>query len=197
MDAQTSTFDLVERFKRGDSDAFSLLFGKYRRRLAVLVHYKMSADLRAKLEVDDLLQEVFFAASQGLNRFTYQSPGSLLSWLSRITDHVIMDAARHDRRHKRHAEDLLPFRSESNPGGPEPIDLDTPSRIFARQQDMRILLDKMDALPAQYREMILLAKFEGLTTSEIAGRLGKSRETVALVLHRALKRFREMDQPTE
>ena len=197
MNAQTSTFDLVERFKRGDSHAFSLLFGKYQRRLAVLVHYKMSADLRAKLEVDDILQEVFFAASQGLNRFTYQSPGSLLSWLSRIADHVITDAARHGNRQKRRADDLLRFRSETNPGGPEPLDFDTPSRIFARGQDLRILLDKLDALPAQYREMILLAKFEGLTTSEIAEHLGKSRESVALVLHRALKRFREMDQPTE
>jgi RNA polymerase sigma-70 factor, ECF subfamily len=197
MDDQTSTFDLVERFKRGDGGAFSLLFGKYQRRLAVLVHYKMSTELRTKLEVDDILQEVFFAASQGLSRFTYQSPGSLLSWLSRITDHVIMDAARYEHRQKRCAEDLLRFRSDSNPGGPEPLDFDTPSRIFTRGQDLRILLDKMDALPAQYREMILLAKFEGLTTSEIAGRLGKSRETVALVLHRALKRFREMDQPTE
>lgn len=197
MDAQTSTFDLVERFKRGDNDAFSLLFGKYRRRLAVLVHYKMSADLRAKLEVDDILQEVFFAASQGLNSFTYQSPGSLLSWLSRIADHVITDAARHGNRQKRCAEDLLRFRSDTNPGGPEPLDFETPSRIFARGQNLRILLDKMDALPAQYREIILLAKFEGLNTSEIAVHLGKSRESVALVLHRALKRFREMDQPTE
>jgi RNA polymerase sigma-70 factor (ECF subfamily) len=197
MHAQTSTFDLVERFKRGDSDAFSLLFGKYRRRLAVLVHYKMSADLRGKLEVDDILQEVFFAASQGLNRFEYQSPGSLLSWLSRIADHVITDAARHHNRQKRRAEDLLRFPSETNPGGPEPLDFDTPSRIFARGQSLRILLDKIEALPAQYREMILLAKFEGLTTSEIGAHLGKSRESVALVLHRALKRFREMDQPTE
>jgi len=51
----------------------------------------------------------------------------------------------------------------------------------------------LDALPAEYREMILLAKFEGLTTKEISARVEKSRESVALTLHRALKRFRELE----
>jgi len=191
MDAQTSTCDLVMRFKRGDQAAFSLLFGKYQRRLAVLVHYKMGEELRSHLEVDDILQEVFLAAAQGLDRFNYQTPGSFMAWLSRIADHAIVDAARHENRKKRRPEELLPLRSESNPVGPEPPDLRTPSQVFAQQENMQILLRKLDTLPAEYREAILLAKFEGLTTGEISDRLGKSRESVSLTLHRALKRFRE------
>lgn len=187
IDAQTSTCDLVDRFKRGDS-----LFRKYQRRLAVLVHYKMSAELRSKIEVDDILQEVFLAAAQGLNRFEYQTPGSFMSWLSRIADHQIADAARHENREKRRAEELLRFRSESNPGGPEPVDSQTPSRVFAQNENLQLLLDKLDALPVHYREVILLAKFEGLTTAEISGRLDKSRENVALLLHRGLKRFKDL-----
>ena len=85
MDIQTSTCDLVERFKRGEQAAFSLLFGKYHRRLAVLVYYKMGEELRGRVEVDDILQGVFLAAAQGLDRFTYQTPGSFMAWLSRIT----------------------------------------------------------------------------------------------------------------
>ena len=192
IDAQTSTCDLVDRFKRGDSQAFTLLFRKYQRRLAVLVHYKMSAELRSKLEVDDILQEVFLAAAQSLDRFEYQSPGSFMSWLSRIADHQIADAARHENRDKRRAEELLRFRSESNPGGPEPVDSQTPSRVFAQNENWQLLLDKLNALPDQYREIILLAKFEGLTTAEISGRLGKSRENVTLLLHRGLKRFKDL-----
>ncbi|HKD51649.1 MAG TPA: sigma-70 family RNA polymerase sigma factor [Candidatus Acidoferrum sp.] len=197
MDNQTSTCDLVNRFKRGDQAAFSLLFGKYRRRLAVLVYYKMSEELRCKLEVDDILQGVFLAAAQGLNRFTYQSPGSFMAWLSRIADNAIADAARHEHRHKRRPEELLPFKSESNPNGAEPVDLRTPSQVFAQQERMQNLLLKLNALPADYRGVILLAKFEGLTTSEISERLGKPRESVALLLHRALKRFREIEVTPE
>jgi len=111
MEARTSTYDLVERFKRGEQGAFSLLFRRYQRRLAVIVYYKMSEELRRRVEVDDIVQEVFLAASQGMNRFTYQSPGSLVAWLSRIADHSIVDAARHENRGKRRPEQLLRLRS--------------------------------------------------------------------------------------
>jgi len=193
LDLRTSTYDLVERFKRGDTEAFSVVFQKYQRRLATLVYYKMSPELRSAVEVEDLLQEVFLAAARDMNHFTYQSPGSLMAWLSRIAEHVIVDAARYQNREKRRAEEVLRFRSESNPGGPEPVDSETPSRLFARGEHEQILFKKLDALNAEYREIILLAKFEGLTTQEISERTGKSRESVALLLHRALKRFRELE----
>jgi RNA polymerase sigma-70 factor, ECF subfamily len=195
MDSATSTFGLVERFKRGETEAFSLIFRKYRRRLAVLVHYRMSSELRGAVEVDDILQEVFLAAAQDMGNFTYQFPGSLMAWLSRISDHVIVDAVRYQNRGKRHAGEMLRFRSNSNPAGPEPVDRETPSQVFARTENMQILLKKLDCLPVEYREMILLAKFEGLTTKEISERVKKSRESVALTLHRALKRFRELEAP--
>ena len=197
MNAQTSTCDLVERFKRGEERAFSLLVRKYQRRLAVLVYYKMSERLRGQLDVDDILQEVFLAAAQGMKNFTYQSPGSLMAWLSRIADHVIVDAVRHESRSKRRPEELLRFKSDSNPNGPEPVDSTTPSRVFAQQESLRVLLQKLDDLPVEYREMILLAKFQGLTTAEISERLAKSRESVALTLHRALKRFRELESSAQ
>lgn len=193
MNSQTSTFDLVERSKKGEQAAFSLLFHKYKRRLAVLIYYKMSDDLRARVDVDDLLQEVFLAASQSLDRFEYRSPGSFMAWLSRLADHAIIDAARHENRAKRRAEELLRFRSKSNPNGPDLAHSETPSRVFARQESIQNLLRKFDALPPNYRQILLLAKFEGLSTSEISERLGESRETVALLVHRALKRFRELE----
>jgi DNA-directed RNA polymerase specialized sigma24 family protein len=55
----------------------------------------------------------------------------------------------------------------------------------------------LDVLPADYREMILLSKFAGLTTKEISESSGKSRQSVALTLHRALKRFRELEAAAE
>ncbi|MFI5175740.1 MAG: RNA polymerase sigma factor [Terriglobia bacterium] len=59
----TSTFDLLERVRAGDESAFTSLFHKYSSRLAVLIRYKLSADMRARVEVDDILQETFLAAN--------------------------------------------------------------------------------------------------------------------------------------
>jgi RNA polymerase sigma-70 factor (ECF subfamily) len=191
METPTSTLGLVERVKNGDSEGFTLLFRKYRRRLAVLIYYRMGSELRAYTEVDDILQETFLTASRQLPQFTYRSPGSFMAWLSRIAQHAIGDAARFQGRQKRDAADNLRLRSESNPGGPEPADFNTPSRIFAQKECVRLLLEKLEKLPPAHREVILLAKFEGLSTQEISLRMGKSREAVALLLHRALNRFRD------
>ena len=197
METPTTTLGLIERVKQGDTEAFGQLFRKYHRRLAVLIHYRLGSELKGYVEVDDILQETFFEASRQMNHFTYQAPGSFMAWLSRIAGHVIVDAARFYGRHKRDGGERLRFRSESNPGGPEPADFNTPSRLFAQEERLRMLLKKMDELPEEHREVILLAKFEGLSTQEISERLGRSRETVAILLHRAVKRFREIQSTEE
>jgi RNA polymerase sigma-70 factor (subfamily 1) len=189
MQRATTSLGLIERVRAGDQDAFAGLFERYRRRLAVLIHYKLSDELRGSLEVDDLLQETFLRAFRDIGHFNYRSPGSFLRWLASIADHVVIDAARTHGRLRR-AGEAVPFRSASNPGGPEPLDTKTPSRILARQEALDGLLARLNALPDEYRQAILMAKMEGLSTQEMAERLGRSREATALLLHRALKRFK-------
>jgi RNA polymerase sigma-70 factor (ECF subfamily) len=187
MGAPTSSFDLIEKVKGGDQEAFSGLFRKYSRRLAVLIHYKLGAELRGSREVDDILQETLLRAFRDIGRFHYRTPGSFLSWLSSIADHVIVDAARYEGRERRRAEEVVPLSQ-----GPEPADTKTPSRLLAQKESVARLLERLDALPEDYRRAILLAKIEGLSTAELAERMGKSREAVALLVHRAVKRFREL-----
>jgi RNA polymerase sigma factor (sigma-70 family) len=114
-----------------------------------------------------------------------------MSWAARIAEHVIIDLGRAQGRQKREAE-LVPFRSDSNPGGPEPVDSMTPSRIFRENEALVRLIEQLDQLPEDYRTVILLAKVEGLGTAGIAERMGKSREATSLLLHRAIKRFRSI-----
>jgi RNA polymerase sigma-70 factor (subfamily 1) len=180
---------MVRRVKDGDREAFSGLFDKYRSRLAILIHYRLSRDLLRLADVDDVLQETLLKAYRDIGRFEYRSPGSFMNWLARIAEHVIADLARSQGRQKREAE-LVPFRSDSNRHGPDPADSMTPSRIFRENEGMSRLIQQLNLLPEDYRNVILLAKVEGLNTGEIAGRLGKSNAATALLLHRAIKRFR-------
>jgi RNA polymerase sigma-70 factor (ECF subfamily) len=191
MGSPTSTFTLLEKAKAGDEEALSRAFEKCRRRLAVLVHFKLSPHAREFSEVEDVVQETCLRAFRDLDGFTYQSPGSFLRWLSAIADHVIVDRVRYAGRARRAGEEV-PFRSPSNPLGPEPADTKTPSRLFAQQEAVERLLDRLAALPEDYRQAILMAKIEGLSTAEMAERLGKSREAVALLVYRAVKRFRAL-----
>ncbi len=192
MGSATSSFTLIDRIKQGDRDAFTPLFEMYRARLAVLIHYRLGPQLRAEVEVNDLLQETLLKAFRDFDHFQYRGPGSFLHWLSRIADHIIIDAARFQGRNKRHATEMVPLRSDSQPQGAEPIDSRTPSRLLAQNEGLRQLLAMLEALPEQYRQVILLAKVEGLPTDEVAERLSRSRASTALLLHRALRRFREI-----
>jgi len=195
MESPTSTFALLEQAKSGDEQALSRAFERHRRRLAVLIHYKLSPQTRDFCEVEDLVQETCLRAFRDIGNFTYRSPGSFLRWLSAIADHAIVDRARYQSRERRAGEEV-PFRSASNPRGPEPADSRTPSRLFAQQEAVERLLKRMDALPEDYRQVLILAKIEGLSTAEMAERLGKSREAVALLVYRALRRFRALCQET-
>lgn len=187
----TSTFDLVGRAQQGAEDALSLLFERYRRRLAVLIRYKLGPEQRGQLDVDDLLQETLLRAYRGLPQFTYRSSGSFMHWLSSIADHAIADAVRYAGRERRRGEEVR-FRSESNPDGPEPAVTLTPSRVLMQEERVHALINKLDALPQHYQEALLLAKIEGLTTEEISARLGKPRQAVSLLVFRALQRLREL-----
>ena len=189
MDSPTSTFALIEKVKAGDDQALSLAFEKCRRRLAVLIYFKLSPRARRLTEVDDLVQETLLRAFKSIDRFSYQTSGSLLRWLSSIADHVIIDQLRYHDRERRAGEEVR-FRSPSNPHGPEPVDSKTPSRLLAQQEAMENLLARLNELPEDYREVILMAKIEGISTAEMAERLGKSRDAVALLVYRAVKRFR-------
>jgi len=191
MEAATSTFALLEKAKTGDDEALSTLFEQYRRRLKVLVHFKLSPRWRERGEVEDVVQEVCLRAFRDVDRFTYRTPGSFLSWLSAIADHVIADGTRYRSRECRAGEEV-PFRSESNPLGPEPADSRTPSRLLREQEAVDRLLERLSRLPEDYRQAILLARIEGLSTAEVAERMGKSREQVALLVYRAVKRLREL-----
>ncbi len=195
MESPTSTFALLEQAKGGDEQALSRAFERHRRRLAVLIHYKLSPRAQEFCEVEDLVQETCLRAFRDIGNFTYRSPGSFLRWLSAIADHAIVDRARYLNRERRAGEEVR-FRSASNPGGPEPADSRTPSRLFAQQEAVERLLKRMDALPQDYRQVLILAKIEGLSTLEMAERMGKSREAVALLVYRALKRFRVLCQET-
>lgn len=195
MESPTSTFALLERAKAGDDQALSQVFEQSRRRLAVLVYFKLSPHMRQFSEVEDLVQETLLRAFRDIGGFSYQSPGSFLRWLSSVADHVIVDRIRYQNRGCRAGEGVR-FRSESNPLGPEPVDSKTPSRLFAQKEAVERLLERLSDLPEDYRQAILMAKIEGISTAEMAERLGKSREAVALLVYRAVKRFRTMCQAT-
>jgi RNA polymerase sigma-70 factor (ECF subfamily) len=62
----------------------------------------------------------------------------------------------------------------------------TPSVILSLREELDRLERALDRLKPEHREVIVLAKVEGLSCKEIAGRLSKSPAAVAMSLSRAI-----------
>jgi RNA polymerase sigma-70 factor (ECF subfamily) len=182
----TSTAALIERGRQGDSQALAVLFGQHTRRLLGFAHYRMGPELRGRYEAEDVVQETMLRAARDFSTFTYASPGAFYRWLTSIARHVMADLARHEGRLRRSPEELVAL------SGADLADTLTPSRIAAQREQIGQLVARLNDLPDDSREVVVLAKFEGLPPAEIALRLGRTREQVALLLHRALKRLRDV-----
>ena len=60
---------LVALLRGGDSTALEKLFTQYSPRLRKLIFFRLDARLKRRIDVDDLLQDVWLAVSQRLPHF--------------------------------------------------------------------------------------------------------------------------------
>jgi RNA polymerase sigma-70 factor (ECF subfamily) len=61
----------------------------------------------------------------------------------------------------------------------------------ARQQEIELLVEAIDALPDRCREIFILRKLRGVSQKDIAARLGLSEQTVQVQAARGLRRIAE------
>lgn len=145
----------------------------------------------------DLVQDAFISALRGLDDFTYQNEGDFLRWLAKIAENRIRDNL--DRLHaeKRNIRREIPLNITGQVGKDSlvatvgPADLTTPSVIVSRREDMDKLEKAMDKLRPEYKEVIILAKMEGLSGHELAKKLGKEPGAARALLSRALAALAE------
>lgn len=168
---------LVERFCRGEDSAFDRIVEVHEAEVAALA-YRL---LGWPQDIDDVVQEVFVAAFKGLKRF--RGDCSLRTWLFAIT--VSKCRTHRYRRLLRLRrvpmdEELHPF-SDRGADGPA-IDAESAMRI---RRAVR-------ALPAKYREAIVLRYLQGMETVDICDLLRITNNALQVRLNRARKQLREV-----
>src|SRR4051794_18475264 len=89
------TEGLLGLAKRGSRAALGTLLARYRRRLGVLVAFRVGRRLREKVDVDDLLQEVSLEAHQQIRRFQGDTKREFLCWLRQVLTTTVSNQIRH------------------------------------------------------------------------------------------------------
>jgi RNA polymerase sigma-70 factor (ECF subfamily) len=190
--ALKKTQQLVTMAQEGDDTALGQLCSVYGERVRRIVRFRMGPALRAQLESMDLVQEALMEAIKDLDDFTFSNDGDFLRWLSSIVENTIRDnidriyAAKRDIRRQVSLDRVAARTNHFGIDGHLPAATTTPSVVLSLREDLDKLERAMDRLKPQYREVLVLAKIEGLSCKEIAARQNKNPAAVAMSLSRAI-----------
>jgi RNA polymerase sigma-70 factor (ECF subfamily) len=167
--------------------------------LRAFVHLRLGRALRAKEESQDLVQSVCREALAEMPRFEVRSGRGFRDWILRMAENKIRDRRRYWERDKRDVAREIELdasrapRAAAREDSPRDFsglaDLMTPSRQAAGREELARLERAFRALPADYREVIVLARLRGWSHERIAEKLGRSELATRTLLSRALARL--------
>ena len=193
--------ELMERFQKGDEDAFTLLVRRHEKPLINFI----AQFIGDRDSAEDLAQDTFIRIFQAAPRY---KPGraQFNTWMYHIASNLCKNELRNRARRDRHWVDNTVKDEEEDAGaGIEsrianaPADAAYEPDVVLQRKELRDALRKaIAALPEQYREPLVLRDIQGLSYEEISKVLGiragttKSRINRArLILKDKLKPFME------
>lgn len=173
---------LIDRCLAGDRDAFGGLVDRYQDRLySMLVRV-----LGSTHDALDVAQDAFVLAYQNLPAFRRDS--AFYTWLFRIAYNAAI-SFRRKRKTRRASLDVL-----RDTGGLEPIlppEVSDPAAALEAEERKEQLLEALNGLADDHRDVLILKEMEGFRYDEIAELLGCPIGTVRSRLHRARIELRE------
>ena len=163
---------LITRFQSGELDAFDLLYRRHRD----CVHAVILSVVSHPEDAQDLTQDVFLKAYQGLDAFKRAS--QFYSWLYRIAVNRCIDHMRRQSKHRVLIDE--PFCEETFYRAPA-----NPLASLERHEFHRQLHAALPALTPSQRAVFVMRYQEDLPLKAIARRLGRSIGTVKAHLFHA------------
>lgn len=175
--------ELALRFRRGDDQAFGLLYARYRAPLLRFVR----RTIPDRSDAEEVVQEIWLAIIRGRERYVERA--RFATYIFSIARRRCVD------RWRAHG-----VRLETGEDGNELDALPAPAQTWpdSRAEAEVIgaaILSAVDALPLAQREIFLLRAETDLTLEEIAEVIGTSRETAKSRLRYALDRLRSALEP--
>jgi RNA polymerase sigma-70 factor (ECF subfamily) len=181
--SQSYETELVEKLRSADSAAVEEFYNLYRNRLYSLVLEQVGRD---EAEAEDLIQEVFLAALDSLDKFRGDS--QLYTWLRSIALHKINDF------YRRQAREPKPKKSPPDFNALELEQIgDNCQAILTtmESEEIRQLVHQaLAGLPRDYQDVLVLKYLKDMPVLAISQVMGRSPKSVEGLLSRARKAMR-------
>jgi RNA polymerase sigma-70 factor (ECF subfamily) len=185
----------IAKARQGDESARNRLFAGCRSFVAVVARVQLHRRLQSKIEPSDLVQQSLLEAHRGFEDFQGATPVEWLAWLKQIVKHNAMDADQHYRQAERRnlrKERSLEFTDSSGSQGelcladPGP----GPSQNISKLEQEMQLAAAIEALPDDYRQVVLLRNIERLPFDQVAERMNRTRGACQMLWMRAIEQLR-------
>lgn len=178
---------MVKAVLEGDGTAYRGLVEKYQNRVYQLTY----GVVRNKEDARDLTQEAFVKAYNNLSSFRLEA--SFYTWLYRIAMNLGIDFVRKRKRRKTSPGFEEDIATRDDDGGiADAHHIESPSRSLERKQLYRKIMDCLEKLPEDQKQVILLRELEGLSYREISDVMGIPEGTVMSRLFYARKKMQGM-----
>jgi RNA polymerase sigma-70 factor, ECF subfamily len=170
---------------------------KFRSYLDLLVRQQAGQRLAAKVDLSGVVQQTLLEAHQAYNLLAPLDDAQKAGWLRRALANNLADEFRKLTTGKRAVgrEQSLQAaldQSASRLEGLLPADQSTPSQQVQRTELMLQVAGALAELPPAQRQVIEYHHLQGLSLPETAAAMCSTKPAVAGLLHRGLKKLREL-----
>ena len=190
MDRETE-LTLIGRLRAGDQTALESLMEQYASRV-----YRLAYGItRNAGDAEEVVQDTFLTLFQKIH--TFEQRAALGSWLYRVATNAALMKRRGQRGDREVSlESQLPkFLDNGRRAGDQSLLMadwsQNPEANLLSRETQMIVNQAIDALPEQYRAVLLLRDIEGLSNEEVAEALGESVAAIKSRVHRGRMAFRE------
>lgn len=168
---------LIERVRRGEKEAFEMLFKQYYQPLCVFALRYLPDEDSAR----DLVQEMFYRIWEKKEAFYITT--SLESYLFRSVHNQAINYLNHEKIKKNYKDKLLDgFRNK----------LYNDDLAYSELKLKEKIDKSIESLPERRKKIFKLSRFDGLKYNEIAAKLNISVKTVEAQMTQAIKSLRDM-----
>ena len=134
-------------------------------------------------DAEDLTEQAFLQAYKHFERARRESAGRpMRPWLIRIAHNLASNLYRdRSRRPEANIEAVEP------PAHPHPTE-----RVVEGREELRLLMRKLDGLPDERREALIMRFALGMDNREIARALGRTDGATKVLIHRAIRQLEDI-----
>ena len=171
---------LMYRVSMAEKEALEALYARYSSSVYSLAMYMLKQEALAEEVTQDIFLNIWTKAS------SYKAErGEPKSWIMSVAHHRIVDVIRSRRR----------TQNVTDPGAYDRLEMLPSSRISTEEEverriEREYILEALNTLPPEQREVIMLAYFEGYSQSEMAKILNQPLGTVKTRVRLAMKKLR-------